>query len=87
MKEAAIPFLCAMTLIVSAICRAQEPPAGPKPGAHGAPSQPQMEEVIVSVSGLYGDWKMVLPEWPGFDKPVTDDFLQRFRKSLWAATS
>ena len=32
------------------------------------------EEVIVSTTGLYGDWKMVLPEWPGLAGPVTGDF-------------
>jgi hypothetical protein len=33
-----------------------------------------VEVVIVSAAGLYGDWKMVLPEFPGFDKPVIGDF-------------
>ena len=28
----------------------------------------------MSVSGLYGDWKMVLQDWPGLNKPVTGDF-------------
>src|SRR5689334_8511617 len=75
MKNVAIPCLSAMALMVSAVCRAQEPSTLPKPGSLGAaPGQPQVEEVIVSVSGLYGDWKMVLPEWPGFNKPVTGDF-------------
>lgn len=33
-----------------------------------------MEEVIVSTTGLYGDWRMVLPEWPGLAKTVTGDY-------------
>ncbi|HEX3942550.1 MAG TPA: hypothetical protein VHW69_00540 [Rhizomicrobium sp.] len=75
MKKAVIPFLSLLALIVSTVCRAQEASAQPKAGFQGAsPDQPQIEEVIVSVRGLYGDWKMVLPEWPGFDKPLAGDF-------------
>jgi hypothetical protein len=60
----------------STACGAQEPSANPKPEAPAASSgiQPPAEQIIVSAAGLYGDWKMVLPEWPGFDKPVTGDF-------------
>jgi hypothetical protein len=67
-------FLVALTQ--GADCCAQAPSAVPKPAAPGGASAdpPAVEEVIVSAAGLYGDWKMVLPEWPGFDKPVTGDF-------------
>src|SRR5580658_3326073 len=88
MKKEAILSLCAIALMASTVCRAQEPPAAPKPvstttdagekkpDTQGAPSgsQAPMEEVSVSTAGLYGDWEMVLPEWPGFDKPVIGDF-------------
>ena len=42
------------------------------PDAKSLPSSPEV--VVVSRAGLYGDWKMVLPEFPGFDKPVIGDF-------------
>lgn len=74
-------------LIGGVVCYAQEPPAKPTPvssttndgtkkaDTQNAASVPAPgEEVIVSRTGLYGDWKMVLPEWPGFDKPIIGDF-------------
>lgn len=70
MKKEPIHFLSAIALVVGAVCCAQEPLAQPAP----APAAAAMEEVVVSVAGLYGDWKMVLPEWPGAGKPVTGDF-------------
>ncbi|HEX3808391.1 MAG TPA: hypothetical protein VHW02_01730 [Rhizomicrobium sp.] len=67
MRKAATLSLCATALIASAVCHAQAPPTS-------ANTPPPLEEVTVSVGGLYGDWRMVLPEWPGIDKPVTGDF-------------
>lgn len=69
MKKGAIHSFSAIALVVGAVCYAQEPLAEPKP-VSGTPT----EEVIVSTTGLYGDWKMVLPEWPGSAEPVTGDF-------------
>jgi hypothetical protein len=63
MKNVSIRIFTALVLMAAPACRAQEP----------------VEQVIVTTSGLYGDWKMVLPEWPGIDKPVTGDFCH-FRK-------
>ncbi|HEX3652930.1 MAG TPA: hypothetical protein VHU18_08920 [Rhizomicrobium sp.] len=54
--------------MAGAVCCAQQLLADPS-----TPQTPT-EEVIVSVTGLYGDWKMVLPEWPGLAGPVTGDF-------------
>ena len=36
--------------------------------------QMTLEKVTVVSARLYGDWKMVLPKWPGFDTPVIGDF-------------
>ncbi|HXC57376.1 MAG TPA: hypothetical protein VNU97_18900 [Rhizomicrobium sp.] len=88
MKKEAILSLCVMALMAGAVCDAQQPLAEPKPvsattddgkkkpDARSAPSDVQTpsEEVIVSIAGLYGDWRMELPEWPGSDKPVIGDF-------------
>ncbi|HXL98379.1 MAG TPA: hypothetical protein VN932_00500 [Rhizomicrobium sp.] len=88
MKREAIHSLSAIALMVGSVCYAQEALAEPKtdsaaaaegkekPAAKGAVSDVQtpIEEVIVSTTGLYGDWKMVLPEWPGLAEPVTGDF-------------
>lgn len=84
MKTPAI--LSVIGLVVGAACYAQGSYAEPKPVSVPAgegekadnqnathPSTP-VEQVIVSKTGLYGDWKMVLPDFPGFDKPVVGDF-------------
>jgi len=64
MKKLAIPFLSATALVMGAVCAAQESLAESKQVSaeaddQVAPSDVQMlaEEVIVSISGLYGDWK------------------------------
>ncbi len=76
MKKVAILSLSFTAL--GAACYAQPSPAQPKlvSATTNAPSSlhTPVEEVIVSTTGLYGDWKMVLPEYPGFDKPVIGDF-------------
>jgi hypothetical protein len=74
-------------LIGGVACYAQEPAVKPEPllsatddGTKNADTQnaasvpAPVETVIVSVAGLYGDWKMVLPEFPRFDKPIIGDF-------------
>jgi hypothetical protein len=68
MKYEAILSLFAATLALGALCSAQDVWAAP------SDTQAPMEEVVVSIAGLYGDWRMVLPELPGFAKPVTGDF-------------
>lgn len=67
-------FAMAMALALGAACYTHDARAEP-PSSGQAP----MEEVVVSIAGLYGDWKMVLPDWPGIAKPVTGDFCN-FRK-------
>ena len=59
MTNPLVVSMSALALLAGAVCHAQEPP---------------VEEVVVSTEGLYGDWKMVLPEWPGIDHPVVGDF-------------
>ena len=60
-----------LALMAGAVCFAQESLADSAPVSA---VQTPVEQVVVSIAGLYGDWRMVLPEWPGFDKPVTGDF-------------
>lgn len=92
MRKVAVLFFSLVGLMVGVACYARESRAEPKPASsttseaekkadtQDATSVPApAETVIVSATGLYGDWKMVLPEFPGFDKPVIGDFCN-FRK-------
>lgn len=78
MKKAATRGLPAAVMMVAAVCFAPAPLAEPLSAAPAAAQAP-VEQVTVSIAGLYGDWKMVLPEWPGMTGPVTGDFCN-FRK-------
>jgi len=59
--------------MIALACSVQGAIAQSKPTA-ASDTQAQPEDIIVTTAGLYGDWKMVLPDWPGADKPVTGDF-------------
>ena len=83
MIRRALPLLafCVAAVHAQGATPAAEASGANKTDARGMPSvvQTPAEEVIVSASGLYGDWRMVLPEWPGSARPVTGDFCN-FRK-------
>lgn len=93
MMRVTVRPLSAIALVLGAACVGQSSLADSRPAlaaAHDSGKvpetaaaatavQPAREEVIVSTAGLYGDWRMVLPEWPGSATPVTGDYC-RFKK-------
>jgi hypothetical protein len=83
----AILSLSGMALMVGVACYAQVPPEEPKlvsaaieEGDSKLDTQSTesnsttSDAVVVQGTGLYGDWKMVLSNWQGSDKPVIGDF-------------